>query len=94
MKHASDCLCDNCYRRLKESELLYMGDWVPIEKPIDPRIANLDKAIKLMDALGIPQRIDSWSRWSDVYAVDLYDIFMDDEKLKVLVSKLRNKAFW
>jgi hypothetical protein len=24
----------------------------------------------------------------------LYDILMDEEKLKVLVSKLRNKAFW
>lgn len=25
---------------------------------------------------------------------DLYDILMDEEKLKVLVAKLRNKAFW
>lgn len=24
----------------------------------------------------------------------LYDILMDEEKLRVLISKLRNKAFW
>jgi hypothetical protein len=60
----------------------------------DPRVANLDKAKALMDMLEIPQHGDPWSAWTEVYAVDLYDILMDEEKLRVLVSKLRNKAFW
>lgn len=29
-----------------------------------------------------------------VQGYKLYDILMDEEKLRVLVSKLRNKAFW
>jgi len=29
-----------------------------------------------------------------IKVTDLYDILMDEEKLKVLVSKLKLKAFW
>jgi hypothetical protein len=44
----------------------------------------------LLKFLDIPH-----SPGSLVISVDgLIDILMDDEKLKVLVSKLRNKAFW
>lgn len=93
MKHSNDCLCDTCLK-IDSWKNEYESIFIPIEKPIDPRTANLDKATELMDLLGIPQHGDTWSSWAEVYAVDLYDIFMDKEKLRVLVAKLRNKAFW
>lgn len=61
---------------------------------LDPRVKNLEKATALMDFLGIPQQKDGWSRWTEVHAVDLYDIFMDEEKFNALATKLRMKAFW
>ena len=64
------------------------------EEVTDPRIKNLEKTTRLMEVLGIPTHGDEWGYWSDVYAVDLYDILMDEEKFKALVSKVRNKAFW
>jgi len=46
------------------------------------------KALDLCKMLDIPHSLNN------IYIVDLYDILMDEEKLRVLVSKLRNKAFW
>jgi hypothetical protein len=63
-------------------------------KEQDRQVALLDKATILMEALDIPVHSDVLSHWTEVYSVDLYDILMDEEKLKVLVSKLHNKAFW
>jgi len=60
---------------------------------------KFEKAAKLFTELAIPFEsimhypsgiIDQGS----VSAYDLYDIFQDKAKLRVLVSKLRNKAFW
>jgi hypothetical protein len=50
---------------------------------------KLSRAQELMELLEIPVRTVGL-----VSTIELYDIFMDDEKLKTLVSKLRNKAFW
>lgn len=47
-----------------------------------------DKAKELMSILDIKQNELT------VHINTLYDIFMDDEKMKVLNSKLRNKIFW
>jgi hypothetical protein len=61
-----------------------------------------------MKELGIPVEIIN-SYWSangpkgssgtqsiggNISMYDLYDILIDEEKLKVLISKIRNKAFW
>jgi hypothetical protein len=51
---------------------------------------EIDKACRLMNYLGIVTD----SLFGQVDVVSLYDIFTDEEKLKVLVSKLHNKAFW
>lgn len=52
-----------------------------------------DQAGKILDVLDIP-----WSTGSSaqllVRATDLVKILTDEKKLKVIVSKLRNKAFW
>jgi hypothetical protein len=56
--------------------------------------SKLEKADELMKLLEIPTIPRNPGCWTELYAIDLYDIFMDEEKLKVLVSKLRNKAFW
>jgi hypothetical protein len=50
---------------------------------------KLSRAQELMELLEIPVRTVGL-----VSTIELYDIFMDDEKLKTLVSKLHNKAFW
>ena len=55
---------------------------------------KLKKAENLIDALDIPSSKDAFGAWVVVYAHDLYDILMDEEKLKELVSKLKLKAFW
>lgn len=91
VRHSQDCQCDACLLRNGGFEEEYAS--LSLEA-LDPRVQNLDKAKDMMDFLGIPQHGDAWSHWTEVYAVDLYDILMDDEKLKNLVSKLRNKAFW
>lgn len=60
-----------------------------------------DKAIKLMEILEIPHTpilnnlgAGKYHYTSSVKVGDLYDILMDEEKLKILISKLKNKAFW
>jgi hypothetical protein len=50
--------------------------------------AKYHKAVDLCEMLDIPTSLGS------IYVETLYDILMDEEKLRVLVSKLRNKAFW
>ena len=52
------------------------------------RFDKYQKAVDLCNILGIKVMIGS------VYIEDLYDLFTDEEKLKVLVSKLKNRAFW
>ena len=60
---------------------------------------NEDKKVRdALKVLEIPcepvysQKKNFWVNAID--SKDLYDILMDEEKLRVLVSKLRNKAFW
>ena len=57
------------------------------------RIGSLRKIYKVMDFLEIPYDF-GYDGDEGMNVRDLYDILMDDEKLRVLVSKLRNKAFW
>ena len=54
------------------------------------------KAAETMEFLDIPCNTGgiNFNMPPSVYATDLYDILMDQEKLRVLVAKLRNKAFW
>jgi len=47
-----------------------------------------EKARKLMDKLDIPRVGRA------VNIVDLYNVLMDEEKLKRIVSIMNNKAFW
>lgn len=47
-------------------------------------------SIQLMQFLEIP--VSTYS--GTVCSKDLYDIMMDEEKLKKIVSKLKCKAFW
>jgi hypothetical protein len=61
-----------------------------LQEVIQDKEDKIDKACRLMEYLGIST--DSLFGLADV--VELYEIFTDEEKLKVLVSKLRNKAFW
>lgn len=58
------------------------------------KVANLGKAKEMMEFLGIPLIPSNLGHWHEIYAVDLYDIFTDQEKLQVLISKLRNRALW
>lgn len=53
-------------------------------------MAKIEKANECMKKLDIP--ISGYT--GDVKPVDLYDIFMDEEKFNILVKKLKNKAFW
>jgi hypothetical protein len=48
-----------------------------------------DRAKQAMNILKIPLHQNAY-----IDPVELYDIFTDENKLKVLISKLRNKAFW
>jgi|HubBroStandDraft_2_1064218.scaffolds.fasta_scaffold1290511_2 hypothetical protein len=65
-----------------------------MNEDVDKRELKNNKAKEVMDLLEIPTIPVNAPNWYEIYAMDLYDIFMDEEKLKVLVSKLRNKAFW
>ena len=59
------------------------------------RLVKYKRAIALMEILDIP-----CNKWPAAHippiveATDLYDILMDEEKLQILVSKLKLKAFW
>lgn len=67
---------------------------------IQKAVAELTRALvqknQVMDFLGIPHitkpEFDMMSDWIKVS--DLYEIVMDEDKCKVLISKLRNKALW
>ena len=50
---------------------------------------DLSRAHELMEFLEIPV-----ASVGLVSIIKLYDILMDEEKLKVLISKLHNKVFW
>lgn len=54
------------------------------------------RTLDLMKFLEIPCTEGlMWERTPPtVSAFTLYDILMDEEKLRILVAKLRNKAFW
>jgi len=63
---------------------------------------KVDKAISLMKVLEIPYtgilnnktEDGKYHITSSVKVEALYDILMDEEKLKIILSKLKNKAFW
>lgn len=60
------------------------------------RLIEYKRAIALMKILDIPcnRCLPSDHIPPTIYATDLYDILMDEEKLQALVSKLKLKAFW
>ena len=48
-----------------------------------------------MKILEIPYiDMPGFDEFANVYSTNLYDILMDEEKLRVLVAKLKLKAFW
>lgn len=51
------------------------------------------KAARFLKEIGIPIGVHEIYEWPKVDAGNLYDILMDEEKLKILLFKLRNKAF-
>lgn len=63
---------------------------------------KVDKAVSLMKVLEIPYigvlnnktEDGKYHITSSVRVEALYDILMDDDKLKILLSRLKNKAFW
>jgi hypothetical protein len=66
-----------------------IGGYPSVNYVSSEHLEKIEKAKKLMVFLEIP--ID----YSNSVSIDkLYDIIMDEEKLKKLVSKLKLKAFW
>jgi len=61
--------------------------------PDEDNMEKYHRAIDLMDMLGIPYRRASYN-WEHINVIDLYNILIDEEKLRILVSKLKLKAFW
>jgi hypothetical protein len=57
---------------------------------------RIKKSHQMLKILEIPTDSNGMVCWkpAKISSIDLYDILMDEERLKVLVSKLRNKAFW
>jgi len=51
------------------------------------------RATEILDVLGIPHHPGIFDEPA-VPVIDLVKILTDEKKLKVIVSKLRNKAFW
>jgi hypothetical protein len=60
-----------------------------LPKDVREAFDQIDRVQPVMDFLKIPIDVVGC-----VNTVDLYNILMDEEKLKTIVSKLRNKAFW
>ena len=60
----------------------------------EQRLSKIRKAKEMVKILEIPSYGGVCWKSDTIYAIDLYDILMDEEKLRVLVFKLRNKAFW
>ena len=52
------------------------------------------QAVKVLGFLDIPCSLGSGLSQPMVPALDLVKILTNEKKLKILVSKLRNKAFW
>lgn len=71
-----------------------------ITKVIARKEAESNKLIaiwtEIANKLNIPSRIEMHHLSYDVVVSvsDLWDILSDDDKLKDLVSRVRNKAFW
>jgi hypothetical protein len=57
---------------------------------------KIRKSHEMLKVLEIPTDSSGVVSWkpAKISSIDLYDILMDEEKLRVLVAKLRNKAFW
>lgn len=64
-----------------------------ISKSDEGILEEKKKAARLLKEVGIPINNNEDYEWPKVDAGNLYDILMDDEKVKVLLFKLRNKAF-
>jgi hypothetical protein len=57
--------------------------------------AKIQAAKDMMIALEIPLIPAEYnSAWGEVYAHDVYDLFMDEKRLKKLISLLKMKVFW
>ncbi len=54
----------------------------------DEMNAQDEEARKLIDKLGIPRE------GNNVHVFDLYNILMDEEKLRKIVSYMNNKMIW
>lgn len=63
------------------------------EAPTDDK-AKIDRAHKLLDFLEIPHTITPIFGIERMSILDLYDILMDEKRPKIIVSKLKLKAFW
>ena len=85
MRHFSDCLCNVCIESLQDK--LECAKEAVRKQAEENRLREERKAI--MQILGIPLDTEY-----SVKTKDLCDIFLDDEKCEVLISKLKNKAFW
>ena len=98
MKHASDCQCDVCI--VSDSSFIEYDRGLGIRQALDKRRKDIEKfrkAIKLIKFLEIPLseiQSDDYYFKNHINASELYDILMDEEKLRILVSKLKLKAFW
>ena len=93
MRHRDSCECDACYN----NRLPYWEqEEIQKRKSEESRERQLKikKAQALFDFLEIPYHKSIIVDQDHMSVLDLYDILMDEEKLRVLVSKLRNKAFW
>jgi hypothetical protein len=57
--------------------------------------AKLEASRKMMELLEVPLiPEDHFGAWAEVYAHDVYDLLMDEKRLKKVISLLKNKAFW
>jgi hypothetical protein len=63
------------------------------EKEYYDKIRKSHEMLKVLEILTDSSGVVSWKP-AKISSIDLYDILMDEEKLRVLVAKLRNKAFW
>lgn len=66
---------------------------IETKEQFDERIGSLQKVHEVLDFLEIPYNKD-YVGDETMNVRFLYDILMDEEKLRILVSKLKLKAFW
>ena len=66
--------------------------------PSQDKFARYNRSATMCKILEIPFKhgIDYGNKYicGDMCILDLYDILMDEEKLRTITSKLKNKAFW